>query len=59
MNKTYNEMSKVEREAEDKVMREYISPLQEMLASRRKEARQNGEGPTTLLSTKGIRILRG
>jgi hypothetical protein len=59
MNKTYNKMSKVEREAEDKAMREYISPLQEMLASRRKEARQNGEGPTTLLSTKGIRILRG
>ena len=59
MNKTYNEMSKVEREAEDKAMREYISPLQEMLASRRKEARQNGEGHTTLLSTKGIRILRG
>ena len=52
MNKTYNKMSKVEREAEDKAMREYISPLQEMLASRRKGARQNGEGPTTLLSTK-------
>ena len=56
MNKTYNEMSK---EAEDKAMREYISPLQEMLASRRKEAQVKGEGTPTLLSTKGIRILRG
>lgn len=59
MNKTYNEMSKVEREAEDKAMKEYISPLQEMLASRRKEAQVKGEGTPTLLSTKHIKVIRG
>lgn len=59
MIKTYNEMSKAERDAEDKAMREYISPLQEMLASRRKEAQVKGEGTPTLLSTKHIKVIRG
>ena len=58
--KDRTKMTKADRKAEDKAMRIYISPLQEMLASRRRDAQlKGGEATTTLVSTKHIKIVKG